>query len=129
MISKGNGIMKRKKRTVTSPAIDSDDESTESERSCTHDHKDLFGNFNEESDYRYFKEGGELFGTKCSDCKITFSDIEKEKCYVVRNKRPIYICSGRNKYECKHCLCMVCYNSRNVKRGARGKMTRVAAKT
>mgnify|MGYP001387803641 CR=1 FL=1 len=89
-----------------------DDASTESDNSCKANHNDLRGSFKEENDSGYFKKGFDMFGTSCIECKVQFKPLKDGKCYVVNRKQSVFVCVGRNKYQCKHALCMKCYNDK-----------------
>ena len=105
---------------------DSDDQSTESEISCKANHNDLRGSYTEESDARYFEKGCDMYGSKCSICKVYLKAIEEGKCFVVGRKHSVWICIGRNRYQCKHALCQDCYNNRVETVGGRTKRKRKA---
>lgn len=123
MQTKVVGKTKRKDKLTED---DSDDQSTESDNSCKYYHNDLRGSFKEESDARYFEEGFDMYGSKCSICKVKLNVIEEGKCFVVGRKHSVWICIGRNKYQCKHALCQDCYNNRVETVGGRGKRKRKA---
>ena len=102
-----------------------DDEDTDSEDSCTYNHKEYHTGYKREDDKRYWKEGAELFGTKCMDCMKTISEKETCNCIVPSLTNPIHICLGRNKYNCHHCYCNSCYRikenivTQNTRRSSR----------
>ena len=97
LVNTAKVITNKSRKVVARTDVESNDESTESERSCNHDHNNLSGKFTEETDVRYFNLGGELVGSKCSNCKIIFKDTEDGTSYVVRNKKLFYIYNGRDK--------------------------------
>lgn len=77
---------------------------------CLLDHKSAI-DFKEESDRRYFKEGSNLYETKCVGCQVLFTDAPSDgnMCYVPSNTQPTYFCNGRTKYNCKYGYCSICY--------------------
>ena len=127
LVKNDNNLQKATKRSTTSnnpTEMESDDESTESDNSCKYYHNDLCGSYKEENDSGYFKKGYDMYGSSCSQCKLFFKPIDDGKCYVVSRKRSVFVCLGRNKYQCKHALCKECYNKKIERIGGRLKRKR-----
>ena len=76
---------------------------------CTHTHADIVS-YKEEGDKRYFKKDMELFNTKCAKCKKHFSNVDGDNIIVPSIANPVYVCLGRNKYNCSHSICHKCYH-------------------
>ena len=121
----GTSSVKKRGRKTKRKIFPSDNEETESEDSCTYSHIDYHAGYKIEDDKRYWREGAELFGTKCADCGKTISEKETCECIVPSHSYPIHICLGRNKYNCHHCYCDSCYQkkanieTRNTRRSSR----------
>ena len=85
---------------------------------CHEDHEEITG-YNEEPDKRYCTDSGELQGVSCTKCIRLFTEKEGGNVVIPTIKYPIYICSGRQEYKCKHSLCHKCYMDRLNNGGVR----------
>ena len=90
---------------------------------CPYNHKSFSANYNEEHDKRYVGEGYDLFEVRCFGCKKEMTKETKKNCIVPTIRAPMYVCQGRQKYECRHCFCYGCYQKKfmnqNTKRASR----------
>ena len=77
---------------------------------CTFDHGDICS-YKAEDDKRYCKEGNDLYDLHCIVCNRLFAEVEVEGCIVPTRSHPLYICLGRNKYQCKRTYCFDCYQN------------------
>ena len=80
------------------------------EMQCTFDHRDICS-YKAEDDKRYCKEGNDLHGLRCTLCNRLFAEVEGEGCIVPTQSLPLYICLGRNKYQCRRTYCSDCYQN------------------
>ena len=64
---------------------------------------------------RYCKEGNDLHDLYCIVCNRLFVEVDVEGITVPTISRPLYICLGRNKYQCKCAYCYECYQAVVVK--------------
>ena len=83
------------------------------EMKCTFDHGDICS-YKAEDDKRYCKEGSDLYDLHCTVCNRLFAEVDAEDCIVPSRSRPLYICLGRNKYQCKCTYCYDCYQNISV---------------
>lgn len=89
---------------------------------CPLDHTDYKNSYEEMSQPGYFKDDGEYFGAKCSECGITFASKrsnDKTKLLPSMNY-PAYKCKGLDKSkchwcDCRHFLCHLCYCEKHGK--------------
>ena len=121
---KGPKQSPKKKRTRTSRKIFEDDNLI---KVCTCDHKDI-SSFKEETDKRYFQDGGELNETCCATCGVKFVNkiSDNEEAVIVPDiVNPAYFCIGRWKFDCKHGHCRSCYfELLNAKESSRSRRNR-----
>ena len=81
---------------------------------CKLNHKDILS-YKAEDDKRYCKEGNDLHDLQCIVCNRLFAEVDVEGIIVPTVSRPLYICLGRNKYQCKCAYCYECYQAVAVK--------------
>ena len=81
---------------------------------CTIDHRDICS-YKAEDDKRYLKEGNDLYDLHCIVCNRLFVEMEVAGCIVPTVARPLYICLGRNKFQCQYSYCYECYQNVAVK--------------
>ena len=80
----------------------------------TFDHGDICS-YKAEKDKRYCKEGNDLHDLHCTVFNRLFAEVDAEDCIVPSRSRPLYICLGRNKYQCRYSYCYECYQAVAVK--------------
>jgi len=103
-------VARKRKTTHVKHMLPSQKQVASSE--CVHDHTLYSGGYKEETDRRYCKKDMELFNINCTVCKKQFSYEVKEKKTTPSFSRPVYICIGRNKYNCYHGFCYDCYQTK-----------------
>jgi len=66
--------------------------------------------YKEEECPGYFRDGCDLFATKCQLCRKKFSDGSKRKGEIlVSLQKPAFFCLGRDNYKCTHGYCNNCF--------------------
>ena len=92
--------------------------------SHSHDRKDVFGGYKQETDKRYYNIGNDLYRTHCDVCMKLFSHKEQENMITPLMEEPIFVCLGQHKYECKHALCSTCHMAKLDNIGGRSRRRR-----
>ena len=95
---------------------------------CPYDHTHYSYAFHEEWNCKYFAENGALYDVRCNECQKLITDEEKEGSVMPTMCRPVFVCGGRNHYECKNTLCNVCYNKKILEDKPRSMRTRTSKK-
>ena len=102
------GLIKNKKNTAASKT----NKSPKRIR-CKLNHKDILS-YKAEDDKRYCKEGNDLHDLQCIECNRLFAEVDTDGIIVPTVSRPLYICLGRNKYQCRYSYCYECYQAVTV---------------
>ena len=78
----------------------------------THDHSNWSDGtgFKEEECPGYFKQGFDLFASKCQLCHLAFEDGGKDiNVITVTVNKPAYFCIGWDNFGCQHGYCHNCF--------------------
>ena len=95
---------------------------------CPYDHTHYSYAYHEEWNCKYFAQNGALYDVRCNECQKLITDEEKEGSVMPTMCRPVFVCGGRNHYECKNTLCNVCYNKKILEDKPRSMRTRTSKK-
>ena len=100
--------------------IEEDRETTEGEeesalkKKCPHAHDNYGYTYSEEWDSRYFGENAALHNVKCAECNVLVTDEDREGVVMPTMAQSVFVCWGRNHYDCNVTLCNKCYNKKMI---------------